>query len=54
MMRPDRIDRRSGKGLVILHRCLRCGVVRPNRLARDTVQEDDISAIGSLMSQGLR
>jgi hypothetical protein len=49
MMRPDRIDHRSGKGLVIIHRCTRCGVARANRLAQDTAQEDDIGAIGDLM-----
>jgi RNHCP domain-containing protein len=53
MMRPDRMDHRSGKGLVIIHHCIRCGVVRANRLAQDTVQADDIGAIGNLMSQGL-
>jgi hypothetical protein len=53
-MRPERMDHRSGKGLVILHRCIRCAVVRANRLARDTVQEDDIGAIAGLLSQAPR
>jgi hypothetical protein len=52
MMQPDRMEHRSGKGLVIIHRCIRCGVVRANRVARDTVQGDDIGAIGNLMDQG--
>jgi RNHCP domain len=50
MMRPERVDHRSGKGLVIIHRCVRCGLVRANRLARDTAQEDDIAAVGDLLS----
>jgi len=54
MMRPDCMDHRSGKGLVIIHRCIRCTVVRANRLARDTAQEDDIGAIGDLLNQALR
>ncbi len=51
MMRPERMDHRSGKGLVIIHRCVRCGVTRANRLARDTAQEDDIGAISDLMAE---
>jgi hypothetical protein len=54
MMRPERMDHRSGKGLVIIHSCLRCGVTRANRLARDTAQEDDIRAISDLMGQNRR
>jgi len=54
MMRPERMDHRSGKGLVIIHSCLRCGVVRANRLARDTAQEDDIGAISDVMAQNRR
>ena len=53
-MRPERMDHRSGKGLVIIHRCVRCAVERANRLAKDTAQEDDIGAIGDLLSQGVR
>ena len=48
MMRPDQMDHRSGKGLVIIHRCIRCGFVRANRLAQDTDQEDDIAALSEL------
>jgi RNHCP domain len=53
MMRPARLDHRSGKGLVIIHRCTRCNVVRANRLARDTVQEDEGASVSDLMRQGL-
>lgn len=51
MMRPEHLDHRSGKGLVIVHRCISCEAVRVNRLATDTAQEDDIGAIGDLMSR---
>jgi hypothetical protein len=54
MMRPDRMDHRSGKGLVIIHRCVRCAAIRANRLAQDTAQEDDIGAIGDLLNQSIR
>jgi hypothetical protein len=50
MMRPERMEHRSGKGLVIIHRCIRCALARANRLARDTAQEDDIGVIGDLLS----
>lgn len=53
-MRPERMEHRSGKGLVIIHRCVRCGFARANRLALDTAQEDDIGAVSDLMGQGIR
>jgi hypothetical protein len=49
-MRPVGLDHRSGKGLVVVHRCTRCGFVRPNRLATDTVQPDDLDAVLRLSS----
>jgi hypothetical protein len=41
--------RASKKGLQIIHRCARCGAVRPNRVAELTDQCDDIDAIVALM-----
>jgi hypothetical protein len=35
MMRPERVEHRGGKGLVLVHRCVVCGFVRPNRIAED-------------------
>jgi hypothetical protein len=43
------MDQRSGKGLVIIHRCMRCGFSRPNRIAADTARSDDIGSIAQLM-----
>ena len=51
MMRPERVEHRGGRGLVLVHRCVVCGFVRPNRLADDPVQGDDIDAIIALMSE---
>lgn len=51
MMRPERVEHRGGKGLVLVHRCVGCGFVRPNRIADDPVQSDDIDAIIALMSE---
>ena len=51
MMRPERVEHRGGKGLVLVHRCVVCGFVRPNRIADDPVQGDDIDAIIALMSK---
>lgn len=47
-MQPERIDHRSGKGLVIVHRCTGCGACRVNRIAADTVQADDVEVIATL------
>jgi hypothetical protein len=48
-MRPLRAERRPGKGLAIIHRCVACGFTRPNRIADDPVKGDDIAAIADLM-----
>ena len=41
--------RQSRKGFQIVHRCLRCGEVRLNRVAGGRAQPDDIEAIVALM-----
>lgn len=51
-MRPERIDSRKGKGLVVVHRCTRCGITSVNRIAQDTAQGDDIGVIAALMGAG--
>jgi hypothetical protein len=47
-MPPTRLEHRSGKGLVVVHRCRRCGFERANRVAVDTAQPDDLGAIARL------
>lgn len=37
--------RKSRKHMQVVHRCLRCGVVRPNRVAERTAQPDSIAAL---------
>jgi hypothetical protein len=51
MMRPEHVEHRGGKGLVLVHQCIVCGFIRPSRIADDPVQGDDIDAIIALMSQ---
>jgi len=51
MMRPERVEHRGGKGPVLVHRCVVCGFVRPNRIADDAGQADSIDAIIALMSK---
>jgi hypothetical protein len=51
-MQPDHLEHRSGKGLVIVHRCLRCGARQPNRVADEAAHPDDIGAIASLGAAG--
>jgi hypothetical protein len=46
-MEPVGIDYRPGKGLMVEHRCLRCGFGRPNRIA-----PDDTDAVIELMNRG--
>ena len=44
-----RLEHRSGKGLVIVHRCVRCGFARANSIADGTAQADDIDTIAGLL-----
>jgi hypothetical protein len=47
-MQPTAIEHRRGKGMVIVHRCQRCGLTRPNRVAADPVQGDEIDSVVAL------
>ena len=48
LMRPVRLTHKK-KGWQVVHRCERCGIERPNRIAEGTVSPDDIEAIIALM-----
>ncbi len=52
LMRPQHVEQRRGKGLVIVHCCTVCGFTRPNRIADDPRQGDAIEAIVALMAVG--
>lgn len=45
LMRPVELTYRAGKGQVLVHRCERCGHRRPNRVAIDCEQPDDLDAL---------
>lgn len=47
-MRPAGLTHVPGKGLAVVHRCVRCGVRRNNRLAADSAQPDDLDAVLAL------
>lgn len=49
LMRPEYVDSRPGKGLVIVHTCVLCGFTRPNRIANDP-EGDDLDAVIALMT----
>jgi hypothetical protein len=49
LMRPARVDHRGGKGLVVVHACVVCGFTRPNRIADDPFQGDDIDTVIAVM-----
>lgn len=48
MMEPVAV-RATKKGLQLVHRCVRCGEVRVNRVAQQTIQPDDIDRIVEFM-----
>lgn len=47
-MAPVGLRFRAGKGWQVVHRCLCCDVVRPNRIAVDAAQPDDVDAVARL------
>ena len=49
LMKPVGLKYKSGKGFQIVHRCLRCGEERVNKIAGGTVQPDDIEEIVKLL-----
>ena len=49
LMAPVAIDHRPAKGYLVVHRCLRCGTVRRNRIATGTTAPDDLDAVIALM-----
>ncbi|MCY4109935.1 MAG: RNHCP domain-containing protein [Chloroflexi bacterium] len=44
-MKPVGMRYKSGKEFQIVHRCTACGVMRPNKIAADTVQPDELEAL---------
>lgn len=49
LMEPVALDFRSGKGLMLVHRCVRCGLRRANRAAsNDRRQPDELAAIAAM------
>ena len=45
LMEPIGMRHKSGKGFQILHRCTTCGQVQANKIAKDTVQPDNLEAL---------
>ena len=45
VMEPIGMKYKRGKGLQVVHRCLTCGGIRVNRIARDTAQTDDVELL---------
>lgn len=49
LMAPIGVDFRSGKGFMLIHRCMSCGYRRLNRVATDDPrQPDDIAAVAAI------
>ncbi len=54
LMKPVGIKYKAGKGYQIVHRCLKCGVEKANRVTESSVQPDDIEMIIKLGSRNRR
>jgi DNA-directed RNA polymerase subunit RPC12/RpoP len=50
LMEPVNLRYKPGKGWQILHRCVRCGAERVNKVAAGTVQPDNIEVINRLFT----
>ncbi len=48
LMEPIGLRFNSKKGYQVVHRCTRCGEIKVNRIARNTVQPDDLDELMSL------
>jgi len=44
-MRPVGLIYKSGKGFQLVHRCLKCGEEKVNRVAEFSIQPDDIEEL---------
>lgn len=52
LMRPTGLVYRRNKGYQLVHQCLKCGVVRVNKVAVDTVQPDDLARWAAAQARG--
>ena len=52
LMKPVGVRYNGKKGWQIVHRCLKCGMVKVNLIAMDTAQPDDQNLIRKLMTLG--
>ncbi len=48
IMKPVGLRLKSGKGLQVVHKCLRCGKESVNRTAESTIQPDSIEELTKL------
>ncbi len=49
LMKPVRLAYKSGKGYQIVHRCIKCGEEKTNRIAEFSIQPDDINELIKLV-----
>lgn len=42
LMKPIELDYNAKKGYVIVHQCEKCGAIKRNKCATDTIQKDNI------------
>ena len=50
LMKPINVEYNSKKGFQIVHKCLVCGAIQKNKIAENTIQEDDKQLIYNLMA----
>lgn len=53
LMEPIGIQTNSNKGYQIIHRCKKCGEIKVNKLATNTIQSDNISLVIQLMLENV-
>lgn len=49
-MRPISLDYSEKKGYQIVHECIKCGKLQRNKIASDTIQEDNILSLMNAFS----
>ncbi len=49
IMKPIKIEYNTKKGYQIVHKCLKCGNLQKNKIAENTIQEDNKELINKIM-----
>jgi hypothetical protein len=50
LMKPISVISKTKKGLQLIHKCTKCGMISVNKIASDDIQSDDLDEVIKLLS----